>query len=424
MSDSYDVIVIGGHPTEAKHRNIPTANHPMNWKNKTIWTGDNLGSMRGMNSESVDLIYLDPPFNSNHNYAAPIGSEAAGAEFKDTWTLNDIDNEWHGLIADAEPALYEVIRMSEFTHSKSMKSYLIYMGIRLLELKRILKNIGSIYLHCDPTAGHYLKIAMDAVFGKRCFRNEIVWCYTGPSASKKNFPSKHDLIFRYCKDTQWTFNFDAVRVPYVKSETGKTKGIFKSNHALNLAGKIPEDWWSDISPVGRIKKERLSYPTQKPLKLLERIIKTSSNQGDIVFDPFCGCATTLVAADRLRRQWVGIDLSPKATELVTRRIKNDQGVLKDITPRDDLPRRTDLGKIANYQSQETKNFLYGQQDGVCLGCDIHFPFRNMTVDHKVPRSKGGGHHIENLQLLCAACNSQKGDKTDAQWKAYRKKHGV
>ena len=122
-----------------------------------MWTGDNFDIMRGMNSESVDLIYLDPPFNSNEDYSAPVGSEAAGAAFKDTWTLSDVDEAWHGEIADKEPALYAIIDAAGLSHGKSMKSYLIMMAVRLLEMRRILKATGSIYLHCDPTAGHYLK---------------------------------------------------------------------------------------------------------------------------------------------------------------------------------------------------------------------------------------------------------------------------
>ena len=128
-----------------------------NWVNRTIWTGDNLDIMRGMNSGSVDLIYLDPPFNSNRTYAAPIGSEAAGAAFKDTWTLDDVDEAWHGLVADEEPALYRIIDAAGFAHGKGMKSYLIMMSVRLLEMRRLLKPTGSIYLHCDPTASHYLE---------------------------------------------------------------------------------------------------------------------------------------------------------------------------------------------------------------------------------------------------------------------------
>ena len=144
---------------------------PPTGKNRTMWTGDNLDIMRGMNSESVDLIYLDPPFNSNRTYSAPIGSEAAGAAFKDTWTLSDVDEAWHGEIAEAHPALYGVIDSAGQAHGKGMKSYLIMMAVRLLEMRRLLKDTGSIYLHCDPTASHYLKMTMDAVFGVGEFQN-------------------------------------------------------------------------------------------------------------------------------------------------------------------------------------------------------------------------------------------------------------
>ena len=152
---------------------------PANFANQTVWTGDNLDILRGMNSECVDLIYLDPPFNSNKIYAAPIGSEAAGAAFKDTWTLSDVDEAWHGEIADREPALYAIIDAARQSHSNGMKSYLTMMAVRLLEMRRVLKETGSIYLHCDPTASHYLKLLMDAVFGHTHFRNEIVWRRTG-----------------------------------------------------------------------------------------------------------------------------------------------------------------------------------------------------------------------------------------------------
>ena len=146
-----------------------------NFADKTIWTGDNLDILRGLNSASVDLIYLDPPFNSNRNYAAPVGSAAAGAAFKDTWTLSDLDVAWMGLIADEQPAMYQVLQTAGLTHGKGMQSYLCMMAVRLLEMRRVLKDTGSIYLHCDPTASHYLKLLMDSIYGAAHFRNEIVW---------------------------------------------------------------------------------------------------------------------------------------------------------------------------------------------------------------------------------------------------------
>ena len=146
-----------------------------NFASGTVWTGDNLDIMRGMNSECVDLIYLDPPFNSNRNYAAPIGSKAAGAAFKDAWTLSDVDVHEHGELADRHPAAHSVIEAARQAHGKPMQAYLIMMAVRLLEMRRILKGMGSIYLHCDDAAGHWLRTLMDAVFGVTAFRNEIVW---------------------------------------------------------------------------------------------------------------------------------------------------------------------------------------------------------------------------------------------------------
>ncbi len=146
-----------------------------NFAERTIWTGDNLEILRGLNSESADLIYLDPPFNSNRNYAAPVGSAAAGAAFKDTWTLSDLDVAWMGLIADEQPAMYQVLQTAGLTHGKGMQSYLCMMAVRLLEMRRVLKDTGSIYLHCDPTASHYLKLVMDSIYSAGNFQNEITW---------------------------------------------------------------------------------------------------------------------------------------------------------------------------------------------------------------------------------------------------------
>ena len=390
----------------------------MNWANQTIWTGDNLPILLGMNSESVDLIYLDPPFNSNHNYSAPIGSEAAGVAFKDTWGLDDIDICWLDLIEVKHPAIHRVVNAAM---SKSDKAYLIYMAPRLMELLRVLKSSGTIYLHCDPTMSHYLKLLMDAVFGRKNFRNEILWCYTGPSGSRKNFPSKHDTIFRYSKSAEWVFNADDIRIPYTRlstqhSDPEKTTGIGGKLTKDNVQeyvdkGKIPESWWSDISPVGRIKKERVGYPTQKPLALLRRIIKASSNEGDVVLDPFCGCATTCVAAEQLSREWVGIDLSSLAVSLVKKRITEIIGpLIYTGVNRTDIPRRTDLGPGSNRVHKDAKKILYGEQGGECNGCGTHFEQQHFEVDHIVARKSGGSNVIGNLQLLCGNCNRIKGDR--------------
>ncbi len=187
-----------------------------NWQNRTLWTGDNLDIMRGMNSESVDLIYLDPPFNSNRQFAAPIGSKAAGATFKDTWTLSDVDEAWHGEIADKDPTLYAIIDAAGLSHGKGMKSYLIMMAVRLLEMKRLLKPSGSVYLHCDPTASHYLKTLLDSIFGAGNFRSEIVWRRSNAhSKTTKQFGPIHDTLLYYSKSEERIFH-PGVR-PYTRA---------------------------------------------------------------------------------------------------------------------------------------------------------------------------------------------------------------
>ena len=423
----------------------------MNLKNRTIFTYDNLPILRGINSDCIDLIYLDPPFNSNRNYAAPIGTPAEGAEFKDIWTLDDVKNEEHGEIADKNPALYQAISAAELTHSKSMKAYLIMMAVRLTEMHRILKPTGSIYLHCDPTASHYLKLVMDSIFGKDNFRNEIIWSHQGTWIQPDNkYPRRHDTLLFWTKtsnylynmiynnDAQEQVNFKRWR-KYIHEYNIYGRNMpshdkrFKTylDKFIKLHGRDPND--DDIvleikgtrmGTVQYIKSidpktpEKTGYPTQKPLALLHRIISASSNPNDIVLDPFCGCATTCIAAQDLNRQWIGIDISPKAVELVKMRMERDLGlfITGDLAPvhRTDIPTRTDIDQLPHYRTH--KHELYGKQEGICNGCDIHFLFPNLDVDHIVPQSKGGLDHISNLQLLCTACNRLKGTGTMAELK--------
>ena len=398
-----------------------------NWAPKTIWTGDNLPIMRRMNSACVDLVYLDPPFNSNADYAAPIGSRAAGAEFKDTWTLSDVDREWIDMLApeggnpplDARyPALYHAI-LTAVRDSK--RAYLAYMAPRLLEMHRILKPTGTLYLHCDPTMSHYLKVVMDAIFGDDNFRNEIVWCYTGPRSASRNFPKQHDVVLRYSKGEEWVFHADAARIPHRRQTLSGGRGMASGGRSLAQVqtheaeqirkGKLVASWWADIGSGSHMPKgERLGFPTQKPMALLERIVRVSSNPGDIVFDPFCGCATTMAAADKHGRDWVGIDISEKAVELVVSRIENQQGIWREIVARSDIPQRTDLGKLPPYNSVKNKDLLYGRQGGDCNGCGTHFEKRILEVDHFIAKSAGGTDHIDNLQLLCPDCNRKKGNR--------------
>ena len=397
-----------------------------NFTNRTLWTADNLDILRGMNSETVDLIYLDPPFNSNKNYAAPVGSKAAGAAFKDTWTLSDLDVAWMGLIADERPAIAYMLDASGKTHGKGMQSYLTMMAVRLLEMHRVLKRTGSIYLHCDPYASHYLKMLMDTVFGVPNIINEIVWYYRGAGVPKMSRARRHDIIFWFAKKVgKHVFNPDPIRMPYAKATRDRFKHYIGNvrqkqdygQQKLNPKGKHPDDVIAHVQPIAPSAKERIGYPTQKPLPLLENLITSSSNPGDVVLDPFCGCATACVAAERLGRQWVGIDLSLKAYHLVEERLARDVLVGSDesprltgwkVTHRTDIPRRTDIDAPINYR--KNKHVLYGQQEGMCAGCRMDFPFKIFEVDHVVPRSRGGTDHLANLQLLCGHCNRIKGDR--------------
>ena len=389
-----------------------------NWASKTIWTGDCLPIMRGMNSESVDLIYLDPPFNSKANYAAPIGSKAAGAAFKDTWTLSDVDVEWINLIEAKHPALYRVL-LAAMTDSD--KSYLTYMAARILEIHRLLKPTGSLYLHCDPTMSHYLKLVIDSVFGRKAFRNEIIWRYKKyQKADMRYFTRNSDRVFFYVRSSDAAQHFTPVYEPlkqpkrYLKRVWDKeTKRIV---NAKDSAGRVQymtvdqqkvDDVW-EIPYLMPASQEKLDYPTQKPLALLKRILDASSTEGDIILDPFCGCATTLIAADDLKRHWVGIDISAKAAELVVQRLADRQGLFKDIVHRTDLLRRTDVGPLPRYNCEANRKALYGEQGGDCAGCRTHFEARHLEVDHIIARQNGGTDHLANLQLLCGNCNRIKG----------------
>ena len=379
--------------------------------NHTIFTGDNLDIMRGMDSASVDLIYLDPPFNSNRHYQAPIGSKAAGAQFKDAWTFEDTKEAWWGLIADKHPAIYKVIDAAGDVGNEGDKAYLIYMAMRLLEMHRVLKPTGSIYLHCDPTMSHSLKMVMDAIFGRKNFRNEIIWGYRTGGISKQHFPRKHDILLLYGGDKKPTHNTLKERIYYQTNFMGTCE---QDEHGRWYADVFRRDVWDDenVKPVLNLSKERTGYPTQKPLALLRRVIEASSNAGDMVFDPFCGCATACIAAEELGRQWIGIDISSKAAELVRIRAEKEltdllgsQKRIFAINHRRDIPVRADH---LTPPSKDINHTLFGRQEGKCNGCDFSFPFHNFTRDHIVPRAKGGQDTDDNLQLLCGRCNSIKG----------------
>ena len=341
----------------------------LNVPNRTLYHGDNLDFMRGLNSASVDLIATDPPFNKGRDFHATPESLAAGAKFQDRWSWKDIYPEWKDRIQDDWPALWFVISAAEKAYGEDMGAFICWLGVRIIEMHRILKPTGSLYLHCDPTASHYIKTMLDAVFGKKNFHNEVRWVYASESLSRRKWARGGDNILFYTKSNRYYFDIPR-RITDVKElekmfphvdKNGRYKltscqnnavrpnmyyewkgvsrqwrfqkstmtryeedgllvynnGIPKRKTYLNdcLAGGPMTESWCDIFPRAS-GKERTGYPTQKPLALYERIIGASSNEGDVVFDPFCGCATTAVAAERLGRQWIGADIWDKAQETV------------------------------------------------------------------------------------------------------------
>ncbi|GAP72087.1 DNA methylase N-4/N-6 domain protein [Candidatus Symbiothrix dinenymphae] len=381
----------------------------------TLYTNDNLFILNGLNSNLVDLIYLDPPFNSKRMYSAPVGSKAAGASFKDMWTWEDVNEAYLETLIDDYPAIEQYITSAGKIHGKAMSAYLTYMVQRIIEMHRILKDTGSLYLHCDTAASHYLKVLLDEIFGKNNFRNEIIWCYRGAGYPKNDFGRRHDIIFRYSKTETYTFNLDDVRDEYAEATKerfahyigNKRKGKDFGTQTLNPLGRQPDDWWQ-IQPIAPSAKERTGYPTQKPLALLHRIIKASSNEGDIVMDPFCGCATTCVAAQQLGRKWIGIDIEEQAVGILVERLSDDAGLFKNFTNTTIVPQRTDIQIIEPQTS--IKERLYKKQNCLCNGCLKQFDSLNLEIDHIVPKAKGGGDYYENYQLLCGSCNRIKGSR--------------
>ena len=364
--------------------------------NNTLYYGDNLDVLRRyVPEESVDLVYLDPPFNSNASYNV-LFKERTGEEspaqiraFTDTWEwTQEAERVYEREIVsnpDAPSAVKEMIwAFRQFVGANAMMAYLVMMAPRLVELRRVLKPTGSIYLHCDPTASHYLKLLMDTVFGPEQFRTEITWKRTSAHSDTKQGRQQHgrvhDLILFYSKSDAWTWNplytkYDQDYVDqfyrHIEPETGRRYrlgdltgpgGAAKGNPSYEVMGvtrywryskermaelieqgrivqtrpgavpaykryldEMPgvplQDLWTDIRPIGAQAKERLGYPTQKPQALLERIIEASSNEGDVVLDPFCGCGTAVAAAESLKRKWIGIDVTHLAVALMKNRLR-------------------------------------------------------------------------------------------------------
>jgi len=263
---------------------------------EVIYCDDNLKRLSLLPANSVDLIYLDPPFFSNRHYEVIWGDEAEVRSFEDRW-------------------------------EGGVNHYVEWMRERVMEMWRVLKPTGSLYLHCDWHASHHLKVMLDETLGAEHFQNEIIWYYRGGGVSPRRFGRRHDSIFFYTKGTDWTFNVDEIRTAYSPESMERLKykaRAFRGNRVYdeyepNPLGKHPDDVLA-IQPTMPSSKERLGYPTQKPERLLEVLIRASSNEGEVVLDPFAGCGTSLVVAHRYKRHWIGIDISPTACNLMKRRL--------------------------------------------------------------------------------------------------------
>ena len=381
-----------------------------------LYFGDNLSILREHVADaSVDLIYLDPPFNSNATYNVLFRersgdvSAAQITAFDDTWHWSlESERAYQDVITQGPAKVGQLLAaMRAFLGQNDMMAYLTMMAQRMIELHRVLKPTGSIYLHCDPTASHYLKLLLDAVFGATNFKNEITWVRSLPHNDAHRFGRSRDSIFFYGRSVQAEFcpqyrpqKETSVRSHYSEDDNGRMYQLtsltapggrgplfeykgFERNWRFTLEnmealesqgliwyepGKLPrriryldeskgslvQDHWDDITPINSMAKERLGYPTQKPEALLERIINASSNEGDVVLDPFCGCGTAVAAAERLNRRWVGIDITHLAISLIRHRLHDTFG--SDLRPYDVIGEPEDAGSAEALARQDRYQF--------------------------------------------------------------------
>jgi len=449
----------------------------------TLYYGDNLDILkRYIKDESVDLVYLDPPFNSAQNYNAFFhekdGTDAASQirAFEDTWHWDietkkayDAVTEQPGKVSDVMQAFYT------FLGGNDMMAYLTMMSSRLVELRRVLKPTGSLYLHCDPTASHYLKLLCDSIFGKDNFRNEIIWQRTRAHNDKKlrRYVAVHDVIFFYSKSDEWLFNVQFserdenapkthdlythtdgklyrkgdCRAPggrgpryewngfthnwrFTQDEKVRLEKDGRIVYSKNgmprvlrpvdlLKGSPLQDNWVDIDPLNSGSAEILGYPTQKPVALLERIIQASSNPGDVVLDPFCGCGTTIDAAEKLGRKWIGIDVTQLATSLIKSRLRDTYGDKLEI---ETIGEPTTPGEAAALAEEDKYQFqwwalgLVGarpveQKKGADHGIDGKILFRDdpnaAKPEQIIIQVKGGKTGVKDVRDLRGVLDREK-----------------
>ena len=441
--------------------------------------GDNLEGLQKLASESVDLVYLDPPFNSKKQWSGVVqdSREQTKVAFKDTWTMGDIKPEWLNRIGAKEQydALREVAEAVRATAGERAQAYILYMAIRLIEMHRVLKPTGSIYYHCDPVMSHSVKLLMDSVFGASNFRNEIVWYYAGPARVTKHFPRKHDTLFLYSKGKSVVFNKTYGPLPeylhnrarkdpdgrlWVDQRLGElsdnkirqmkkegrvfetqTGGLRRKQYLDEMSGAQVNDVW-ELPIINSQAEERLGYPTQKPEALLERIILASTNEGDVVLDPFAGSGTACAVAEKLNRLRIGMDLNETAAITSTLRLQKimderrdkkaaepllldgsedinlvlEQGAAESIKNAASLPdaESEETARGAHWRARLCEKALR-RQHGRCMGCGMwSADSGEFECDHIEPKSRGGLLTEQNTQALCRKCNGKKGSGTMAK----------
>jgi len=440
------------------------------WVNK-LYFGDNLSIMReNLQDESVDLIYLDPPFNSKATYNVLFAekdgtqSRAQITAFEDSWHWGEESQSAYERLIQRSDKLSDLIEaLYRFLGSNDMMAYLIMMAERLAELRGLLKPTGSLYLHCDPTASHYMKLILDSIFGPKSFRNEIIWKRTPFSGSSKarakQLPKSHDVIFFYSKGNQWTWN--APTVPYsekylkrfkwsddrgcyrktlLKTYSEKTLEFLKKENRLieperpgaqysykqyldeSSGERQLDDIWTDINMINPVARERLGYPTQKPESLLERIIGASSNEGDVILDPFCGCGTTISVAERLKRRWIGIDITYLAISLMKTRLSDT--FPDDLAPFEIIGDPKDLsgaralaaenrfqfewwavGKVGAYPAQDKRKGPDSGIDGIIK----FFDDKSGKPKRIIVQVKSGKVHVSHVRDLIGVVKREKAE---------------
>ena len=480
-----------------------------NFPDNTLYEMDNLDVLRGMNSNTVDLIATDPPFNTKRNRSGSAGFYVDNWKWGDTsllpdqWKWNEVHPKWLEEIKDDHTALYHAIDAAKHCQGEDTAAFLCFLSVRLIEMHRVLKDTGSIYLHCDPTASHYIKMCMDAIWGKKNFRNEITWERHTGNNNAKRYANVTDILLYYIKGKNptwnqqygplsenklkeynrtdldgrrwttgdltapnssnmfewrgttpttrgWAYSYEQLEQMYaegriVTDKEGRPLKRGRKTYLDESKGVPLKNIWTDIQRIGNKSNERTGSPDQKPLKLYKRIIRASSNEGALVLDPFCGCATTIIAARDLNRRWIGIDrrpdarfhiitrlmdISPKERERLEKyatdkawldrqmqpyemyyqteppsRTDNDEQISPELTPVYPIESEHRLSHAAMH------DILVNQFGLKCWGCNFSPPDkRYLQLDHIIPKIDGGTNDIDNRALLCQPCNLKKSSK--------------